>query len=167
MTVYLCRLQPAFCRLLTHASCLVDELVTLFLLLLKEFRTLLSCKPSLTQGICYSQKYMLLWVTVIAFEKTVLPVTRKWNVSRVILRLAVGYKKTEITTRTYAWWLPATMGSQSGSPCSTLRRVSSESLTAMKLVVETDGGIKFSCVNCLGLIFGREWSLPIQLSLKP
>ena len=53
----------------------------------------------------------------------------------------------------------ATMGSQNGSPCSTPQRVSPEPLTNMKLVFETDWGIKFYCVNCLGLIFWREGSI--------
>ena len=53
----------------------------------------------------------------------------------------------------------ATTGSQSGSSYSTPRRVSSDSLAAMKLVFETDWGIKFYSVNYLGLIFEREGSI--------
>ena len=49
---------------------LVDELIFVFLLLLAEMSTLHSCKPSLTQDTCYFQKYMLLWVMDVQFEKT-------------------------------------------------------------------------------------------------
>ena len=52
---------------------LVYDIALVFLVLLKEVKMLRRCKTSLAQGICYSQKYMLLRVMVTGIEKTVFP----------------------------------------------------------------------------------------------
>ena len=64
------------CLTIIHTCfpCLLSyELVLVLLVLLKEVKMLRRCKTSLAQGICYSQKYMLLRVMVVGFEKTVFP----------------------------------------------------------------------------------------------